>query len=148
MDKLDFRLMAELIRDSRQPLKALAKKLRTSREVLDYRIKKLVDEKVISGFITEIDIERLGFVEAAIFVNMKLTKQEAFRKFLQSCPYVSWVAEFSGVWSFIFSIYGKTNQELDERFAEIYKRFKDSIIDYRVALHRKNTFFYEKCYLL
>ncbi len=144
MDKLDFRILAELIRDSRQPLGRMAKKLRTSREVLDYRIKKLVDEKVISGFITEIDIEKLGFISAAVFVNMKFTKQEQFRKFLQSCPFVSWVAEFAGVWSFIFSIYGKTNQEIDERFAEVYKNFKDSIIDYRVALHRKNTFFYEK----
>ena len=144
MDKLDFRILAELIKDSRQPLGRMAKKLRTSREVLDYRIKRLVDEKIISGFITEIDIEKLGFIGAAVFVNMKLTKQEHFRKFLVSCPYVSWVAEFAGVWSFIFSIYGKTNKEIDERFAGIYKRFEDSIIDYRVALHRKNNFFYEK----
>ncbi len=144
MDKLDFRLLAELMRDSRQPLTALAKKLRTSREVLDYRINKLVEDKVILGFITEIDVEKFGFVGAAVFVNVKLTKQEGFRNFLKSCPFVSWVAEFAGVWSFIFSIYGKTNEELDEKFSQIYKKFKDSIIDHRFALHRKNTFFYEK----
>ena len=139
MDKLDFRILAELIRDSRQPLGRMAKNLRTSREVLDYRIKKLVGDKVILSFITEVDIEKLGFIGAAVFINMKLTKQEHFRKFLVDCQYVSWVAEFAGVWSFIFSIYGKTNQDIDGRFAEIYEKFKNSIIDYRVALHRKNT---------
>ena len=55
MDKLDFQIMAELMHDSRIPVTHLAKRLGVSREVTTYRMKRLEDEKVILGYVTEIN---------------------------------------------------------------------------------------------
>lgn len=144
MDKLDIELLAELMKNSRIPITQLAKKLKVSREVATYRLNKLKKKRIILDFVTEINIERLGYVGAAVFVNVKATRQKEFKDFLENCPFVSWVAELSGVWSFGLSIVGRTNKELDERFFIVYNRFKEYIIDHRFTLHRKSVFFYEK----
>jgi DNA-binding Lrp family transcriptional regulator len=144
MDKTDQNLLKELMWNSRTPITRLAKKLNISREVCTYRMNKLKNEGVILEFITEINLNRLGYIGAAVFVNVKATRQKEFKEFLKSIPFVSWVAQLSGVWSFGSSIIGKTNEELDEKFQQIYTKFKADIIDHRFTLHRKSTFFYEK----
>src|SRR3989338_5025004 len=123
MDKLDQGLLRELMYNSRIPITQLAKKLRASREVLTYRINKLKRDYIILGFVTEIDIHKLGYVGAAVFVDIRAAKQAEFRQFLAESKFVSWVAELSGISSFGFSIAGKTNEELDERFIQVYNKF-------------------------
>lgn len=144
MDKTDTKLLLELMKDSRMPVTQLAKRLRVSREVANYRINRLVREGVILSFVTEINVRKLGFIGAAVFINIKTGRQKEFREFLDKCGFVSWVAELSGVWSFGLSIYGRTNEELDQKFLILYDEFKEDIIDHRFTLHRKSTFFYEK----
>jgi len=135
MDRLDGKLLAELIGDSRQSFTRLAKRVGASREVAAYRVGRLI---------TEVDMERLGFVGTAVFVAVKAARSREFREFIERQDFVSWVAELSGVWSFAFSIWGKSNKELDERFLIIYRKFKGDILDHRMTLHKRNTFFYEK----
>ena len=144
MDKIDTNLLRILIENSRIPVTLLAKKLKVSREVATYRLNRLKKEGIILDFVTEINIEKLGFVDAAVFVNVKATRQKEFNQFLAETPFVSWVAELSGIWSFGLSIIGKTNEELDDNFLQIYNKFKDAIIDHRFTLHKKTTFLYEK----
>jgi len=126
------------------PTTQLAKKLNVSREVANYRLKRLKQHGIIIDFVTEINIEKLGFMGAAVFVNVKATRQQAFKRYLAETAFVSWVAELSGIWSFGFSIIGTTNEEVDERFLQIYNAFSDAIIDHRFMLHRRTAFFYEK----
>ena len=144
MDKIDTNLLRILIENSRISVTLLAKKLKVSREVATYRLNRLKKEGIILDFVTEINIEKLGFVGAAVFVNVKATRQKEFKQFLAETPFVSWVAELSGIWSFGLSIIGKTNEELDDNFLQIYNKFKDAIIDHRFTLHKKTTFLYEK----
>lgn len=144
LDKIDLKLLKLLMRDSRAPLTQIAKTLNLSREVATYRLNRLKNEGILLDFVAEIDISKLGYIGAAVFVNVKATKQEEFKKFLNLCSFVSWVAELSGIWSFGFSIIGRTNRELDEKFLLVYNKFKEEIIDHRFTLHRKSTFFYEK----
>ncbi|MFA6460909.1 MAG: winged helix-turn-helix transcriptional regulator [Candidatus Woesearchaeota archaeon] len=144
MDKLDQKLLLELIRNSRTPLTQLAKKIKASREVLNYRINKLVKDKVILEFTTEINLDKLGYIGAAVFIKVKNSGEKEVREVIKTCPFVSWVAEHSGVWNFIFSIYGKDNDQLDRRFLQLYHQLKEQILEHRFVLHRKTEFFYEK----
>lgn len=144
IDKTDQELLKLLMKNSRMPVTQLAKKLKISREVATYRLNKLKKEEIILDFVSEIDISKLGFIGAAVFVNVKAARQKEFEQFLKASPFVSWVAQLSGVWSFGFSIIGKSNEELDKRFLQIYHKFREDIIDHRFTLHRKSSFFYEK----
>ncbi|MFA6888469.1 MAG: AsnC family transcriptional regulator [Candidatus Woesearchaeota archaeon] len=144
MDTVDKNLLQELIRNSRISMTHLAKKLKVSREVATYRLNRLKKERVILDFVTEINITQLGFISAAVFINIQAKRQKEFVEFLTASTFVSWVAELSGIWSFGFSIIGKTNEELDNRFLEIYNTFKEDIIDHRFTSQKKSLFFYEK----
>lgn len=144
MDKTDIKLLSLLMEESRIPITKLSKQLRISREVATYRLNKLKKERIILDSVTEIDTDKLGYIGAAIFINIKSTKQKEFINFIKSTGFVSWVAELSGMWNFGFSVYGRNNDELDSNFGIIHNKFRNDVIDHRFTLHRKSTFFYEK----
>ncbi|MGV8087128.1 MAG: Lrp/AsnC family transcriptional regulator, partial [Candidatus Woesearchaeota archaeon] len=116
MDVLDKKILVELMQDSRSSITLLAKKVRSSREVVNYRIKKLEEQKIILEFITEINIEKLGFNMASLFLSIKSHREEEFKKFIKSCNYVAWSSVFSGTWNLGIGIYGRTTEEIHERF--------------------------------
>jgi Lrp/AsnC family leucine-responsive transcriptional regulator len=144
IDSLDKHILQELMQNSRMSITFLAKKVHASREVVTYRLAKLKKEGVIMDFIAEVNIAQLGFMSAAIFINIQGRRQKEFKEFLAKATYVSWVAELSGIWSFGFSIIGRTNEELDNIFLAMYNKFKEDIIDHRFTLQKKSMFFYEK----
>ena len=144
MDKLDQKILLELMKNSRIPLTKLAKELKRSREMLLYRIERLREMGVIINFVTEINLEKLGFVGAAVFLTIKSRADKKFKEHLINSPYVSWVAEHSGIWNYGLSVYGKNKTEVNNRIKELYLNFKSDITNYRVNFHKKNHFFYEK----
>ncbi|MEK6937898.1 MAG: AsnC family transcriptional regulator [Nanoarchaeota archaeon] len=144
LDALDKKILAELCLDSRTPILTLAKRVRTAREVVLYRIKRLEREKIICGYITEINFDKLGLIGAAVFVKINVEDEERFFQYLETCPFVSWVARLSGVWNFGLSIYGKNLENLDDNFLKLKKEF--FLLKFRFSIHKKNKFFQEKLF--
>lgn len=144
MDALDDKILTELMQNSRISLSSLAKKVRASREVVTYRIERLKKEGVILGFVTEINLSLLGFKEASLFLSVKTQGEREFKEFVRGLGFTAWSSEFSGVWNFGVGVYGKTNDEINAHFLEIYDKFKESIIDYRLTVHTRSKHFYEK----
>lgn len=143
MDGIDKRLLGFLMHDSRTPTTMIAKHLKQSREFVTYRLRRL-EKNVILRYVTEIDPKQMGFIGAAVFIAISYSIEKQFRDFLQSSPYVSWVAELSGKWSYGFSLYAQNINELHERFSQIMSRFEKGIINHRFTLHQKTEFMYEK----
>ncbi|MEK6837460.1 MAG: AsnC family transcriptional regulator, partial [Nanoarchaeota archaeon] len=76
LDKLDFRLLSELDRDCRQSIQQLARKLKTSRDIVSYRIRRLEQLKVIEGYYTLIDASRLGYILCRLYLKFRATTAE------------------------------------------------------------------------
>lgn len=146
LDATDIKILRAMMNDSRMPITKLAKAARASREVVTYRIKRLEKKGIIKDYVTEIDTEKLGYVGAAVFVALKAEREEEFRRYLESNKNICWVGEQFGIWDFGMSILGRTNQEVDYHFAEMYDKFKDMIIDHRLTMHKRNHYFYEKLF--
>jgi len=144
MDKIDQLILAELMQNSRASIKVIAKKVKVSREVVNYRINRFVKDKLILNFTTEINYKKLGFLAGSIYLNLSEDKQKEFIEFLSNSDYISWAVELSGTWNFVFSILGTTIDEIDMKFKQMYAQFKESIINHRFTLHKKETYFYEK----
>ena len=148
MDKLDNKILSELMQNARVPLTTLAKKVRTSREVVTYRVQRLKDERIIQDFVTEVDVTKLGYVGAAVFLVIKTARENDFKETLKKTDDISWVAQLCGVWNFGLSIFGKTNDDVHTKFIKLYQAFKSDIIDYRFTFHKRSLFFYEKYFTL
>lgn len=144
IDKKEKGILKELLQNSRMPLTELAKRAGISREVTTYHFNKLINNGVIHDFVTNMDLDALGYVGAAVFVNITAARQQEFEEYVTSATHVSWVAELSGRWNFGLSIFGKNNAEVDALFHDLYKLFKDDIIDHQFAMHLRTSFFYEK----
>lgn len=144
IDKINKKILRALLQNSRIPLSQLAKVARTSREVATYRLKKLEQEGIIQRFITHIDLEKMGYHSAAIFLNIKVQKEKEFKEFLKESTHVFWSSEHTGIWNYGFGIVGKTHDEVHTIFSEICHLFKEHIINHRFTFLRKTNFYWEK----
>ncbi len=144
LDALDKKILNLLMQNSRMSYTQLAKRTRSSREVAAYRIKKLQDEGIILEFITEINTEKLGFKLASVFLSIRTAKETEFKKYLKTCTFAAWTSEFSGIWNFGVGIYGRSIEEIQERFMQIQEQFGTHIAEYRMTLHRTTAQYYEK----
>ncbi|MHA1369594.1 MAG: Lrp/AsnC family transcriptional regulator [Promethearchaeota archaeon] len=64
----DKQIINELLLDSRIPYVKLKEKLDIADTTIHYRIKKLTDEKVISKFTIELDLNKLGYKRKALII--------------------------------------------------------------------------------
>jgi DNA-binding Lrp family transcriptional regulator len=144
MDSLDKKILSELMRNSRTPVTQLAKKVRSSREVVNYRISKMQKNGIILKFVTEIDTNLLGYQSASAFINIKAKKENELKEFVKTCEFTSWSGSFAGNWRFGVDIYGKDTAEIDDNFNKVYKNFKLDILSHRLAIYKKTIFMHEK----
>ena len=70
LDNTDKRILFELERDARITDSALAKIVKKSKDSVRYRIKKLEDEKIITGYRTWIDYSKIGYRSSTIYLNL------------------------------------------------------------------------------
>jgi DNA-binding Lrp family transcriptional regulator len=144
MDLLDKKILAELLKNSRIPITQLSKRVRSSREVVNYRIERMVNSGIIIKFITNINTDLLGFISGAVFLNIRMAKEEEFKKFIKSFEFLSWGGTFSGAWRMGIDIYGRDNVEIDANFNKIFTKFKSEILTHRLAIYKAKYFMHEK----
>ena len=70
IDSYDNKILFELDKNARISTTNLAKKLRKSKQFVDYRVKKLEQERVILGYTTVIDYSRLGYTSIRIYFKL------------------------------------------------------------------------------
>lgn len=104
IDLYDRKILYELMIDGRQPLSSIAKKVRLSEQVVNYRIKNLLKKGVITKFLTVLEISRLKMgVYRAFFRLEKVDskKEKEIIKYFVDNPYVFWVLRIGGRWDLL-----------------------------------------------
>ena len=71
LDLLDKKVLFELDINSRQPISKLAKKLKSSRNVIEYRIQRLVERGVIKNFYPMLDAGKLGWMVWNVYLEFQ-----------------------------------------------------------------------------
>ncbi|MGC8975333.1 MAG: Lrp/AsnC family transcriptional regulator, partial [Thermoprotei archaeon] len=65
IDKLDVKILAKLLEDSRIPFRQLARDLGVSESTIYLRVKRLRSSKVLKGYTADVDLNKLGFLQQA-----------------------------------------------------------------------------------
>jgi len=141
MDKIDEKILLSLIQNSRQPISQIARQARVSRDVANYRITQLVRTGIIRDFITDIDLNKLGYISALFFVCIKADIENEFVAYINSLDFVSWAGTHLGFWSLGMAIYGTNTQEVEERFQAVFQKYKEHITNHRFAFYKTTQFF-------
>lgn len=116
IDLKDKRILTELEKNARQTDSEIAKKLRMSKQVVNYRIQNLVKDKVITNFYTLIDTGKLGLNSYYVFMQFEKVNKEQEKTLLQkikSLNYVGWLVSGVGRWDAVALIYATSTVGFD-----------------------------------
>ena len=130
LDLIDRKILYELDLNARIPASKLAKKLRQSKEKINYRINKLIERGFIRKFVCMINPSKLGYSIYKLFYKFQnLTKEkekEIFDWFVKN-DFVYWIASAKGKWDVNLTIFAEDINHFDEIISEFISRYGEYV---------------------
>jgi len=126
LNKLDRKILYYLDENARISTIQLAKKVNSSREVIDYRIKRLIKKGVINRFFTHIQAEKTGFTSYKIYFKIKGLNEDQEKALIQyflNNDNVYWVANCDGVYDLIIAVMARDVYQLNHVLQKCYKKY-------------------------
>ncbi|MEO3993391.1 MAG: Lrp/AsnC family transcriptional regulator [Desulfurococcaceae archaeon TW002] len=120
IDKLDIKILAKLLEDSRTPFKQLARNLNVSESTIYIRVKKLRNSKILKSYTIDVDLNKLGFIQQ-VYVEIKATPQylKNIIEELREKPNILEIYEVSGEYPLLIKVVATNNEELSSTIDEI-----------------------------
>ncbi len=132
LDKKDWQILELLCKNARLSHKQIGRKVKLSKNAVNYRIERLKKKGIISGFFTVIDFSffDISFYELLISVNGSQEEIEIFVEFLKKHPNVLVLDKLSGEWDFVLELGCKTVQDFFKFIKLMENRFSTLIYNY------------------
>ena len=122
IDNKDKEILRLLNENARLTSKSIGASTNISREVADYRIKRLMKNGLISGYITIVSDRKLGYESYVLLLQLQnYTAEDEKRiiEFLKNHPHIKWVLKCSGDWDIQTTIAAKNKNHLANIIDEI-----------------------------
>ena len=130
IDLTGRKILYELDLNCRQSNSQIAKKLKISKDVVNYRIKKLEEARIIDGYRTVIDISKLGYLTYRIYFKFQDIYKEIEDEIvnnLKQTPNVWWIGKLAGRVDFVFAIWVKSPREFYDFWVKFIKKYRQYI---------------------
>jgi len=150
LDVKDKKILYCLTMNSRQSLKSIGKKVGISKELVSYRIKRLVKNKIILNFSTILNFEKLGYTIMQTnykFVNINPTIKKEILDFLVNHNHTLYVSLVEGINDLQTDFYMGRPQEFEKLIDEIRGRFY-SYLTFQTSYFLFRGEFYDYSFLL
>lgn len=135
---IDRKLLYELDIDARQPLTALARKVRASPAVVEYRLKRMENTGLIKSYLTFLDAGKLGLMIWNVYLSLQNTTEKEETEIVQylcSLKKTWWVARASGQWGIIYSLCVKDVKEFYNIVNDIHAKYGKYILNQSIEAH-------------
>ncbi len=120
LDANDWKILSEIKDNARQPLTKIAKKVHLSRSAVEYRLKQMHQEQLITGYRTLINIHKLGYKSYHVFLDAHTPHEE--KELLAraiDADYVNALILYSGRYNLEISILAKDELDFLEKYAQL-----------------------------
>ncbi|MBW2966841.1 Lrp/AsnC family transcriptional regulator [Candidatus Woesearchaeota archaeon] len=147
LDLNDWKILNQLDLNCRQSDAEIGKKVRLSKQVVNYRIKRLVNEGIITAFFPHINTAKLGYGIHKIYLQFRaLTKEKEAEmwNYLIKQPNIIWVISCSGKWDLIFGIASKTIEQFDKVLTDFMNKYSEFIVNRAITVFNKATLHHRK----
>lgn len=147
LDLNDWKILEQLDLNCRQSDAEIGKKVRLSKQVVNYRIKGLVNEDVITAFFPHINTAKLGYGIHKIYLQFRaLTKEKEIEmwNYLVKQPNIVWVVSCSGRWDLIFGIASKDIEQFDAILTDFMNKYSEFIVNREITVFNKATLHHRK----
>ncbi|MBT4242273.1 Lrp/AsnC family transcriptional regulator [archaeon] len=140
IDKVDLEILKILAYNSRVNIIDISEKLKITPKTISTRIKHLEKKKIIIGYRTKFDLEKLGYQYFKVHFNLhnlKEKKENEFKSYLKQNPNIIYDNEVLGGDDLEIEVQVKSLKELREIIKEMKNKFSEIIKNYRYMLFYK-----------
>jgi DNA-binding Lrp family transcriptional regulator len=146
-DNWDKRIFSEIEFNYRISHRAIAKKIKRSKSFVNYRLKKLEDNKIIF-YKPLIDYSKLGLQYYRIIIETILDKDEIKRKISDLKLKTVWLVEKYDKENFVLLVLAKNHSDFQDMWNSIYERLSKEILSKDIHVvycihHLPSTFFHK-----
>ena len=130
LDGKDLKILYELDRNSRQSNAEIGKKVRLSKEVVKYRIDRMLHSGVIIKFHTVTNYFRLGINKYKLYLRFRDVdngKLEEIGNYFRDHRKTEWVVSCTGRWDMIVTFHLRNVNEFDDEIQNMMNRFSPYI---------------------
>lgn len=130
MDIRDKKILYELEINCRQSNTKIAKKLKISKDVVNYRIKRLEEQGIIDGYRTVIDTYKLGYFIFRAYLKLQDTNKEIENEiiaFIKKKKEVFWFGSYGGRFNLGFGFWSKSHREFYDFWVEFLSKYRKYI---------------------
>ncbi len=138
IDELEMRILRRLAGNAKTPLTVIAKELSVSVKKIQYRLKKLMENKIIIGFRTNIDLAKIGFHNYRL--NLYLSDHSQKKKidyYIAQNPYLIYINRAIGHADLEYELHFRNMDEFHKFIDDIKNRFSESIRNYDYFIFKK-----------
>ena len=127
---IDKKILKLLSENARLSDSALAKRIGVSRERARYRIKRLIDLKVIQSFISVCNLEKLGYSTYHLFISLCNADKEREQEIINTTydmPLVNYISTTIGEYDFLIECNARNALELNDILRTINNKYRENI---------------------
>ncbi|MBD3389328.1 winged helix-turn-helix transcriptional regulator [Candidatus Micrarchaeota archaeon] len=150
LDYYDKKILFELDKNSRIRISELAKKIKKSKQFVNYRIKKLEETGIILGYNTVIDYSKLGYTSIRVYLkfhNITPQEQQEVENDLINDGEVWWLVTLEGMWDVGYAVAVRNILDFHSYWDRIMKKYRKFVSRSSVVVYT-NIKQYPKAYLI
>ncbi|MDD5023201.1 MAG: Lrp/AsnC family transcriptional regulator [Candidatus ainarchaeum sp.] len=149
LDKLDWGILFQLDLDAFQSFSTLGKKLKTGRDVIYYRVKRLEELGIIKKYITNIDYSKLGYLIGALYLKFRHDNPELREEIItyyNSQDEIWWLDGMEGQYDLALGWFAKDISSLRETQRKLMEKYRKYFQDSKFRFFNR-FFHYKRNYL-
>ena len=138
LDLFDKKIMFELEKDSSKSVSEIAKRIKRSKEFVNFRIHRLEKEKRILSYSAIVDMSKLGYFTFRIYLKWQNMTEEQKKEFYDEVKVKEniWTTTvLHGKWDFAFFMGVRSTERFHQIWNEIQLNYKDKIAESKIAIY-------------
>lgn len=135
LDETDKKILKELSKNARINIVDLAEKIKLSRDIINYRLKKLTNEKIIVQYRCYLNLQNLGVNHYKIVFrtkNLEEKSEKEIKSYVTLHKKATQFLKLIGSWDLEIEFETENEDELYKILTEIRKRFSNVIRDFDI----------------
>jgi len=140
IDKKDLEILYQLDINSRQSLKSIGSKVYLKKNVVQYRIEKLIKQGIIKNFYTSINFHKLGYINIGMDINYQYYTPKIEKEIIEyfsSSDYSWFISNVQGHYDLLvlFSV---------KKMNQFFNFWKKTMIKYRYNIQKAIIIFFTR----
>lgn len=129
----DVLILKKLLEDGRKSSASISKEIDLGREIVNYRIKRLIKENLIVKFVPKLNETAMNYQEYIILLKLNLDDDVSKENFIRNSignKYLVWVVKSKSGWDLIVRLFAQSIEEFKLKLSEILENFSDVLAKY------------------